>query len=91
MDQHCVVYVVYRIRIIASFLLVISIAAWEPLLIFLLPSFSTAVSDDEGGFVTDSELEINRNARYGSLVSINIFMINVLVHPDCVVGCLCSV
>lgn len=27
------------------------------------------VSDDEGGFVTDSELEINRSTRYGSLVS----------------------
>lgn len=26
------------------------------------------VSDDEGGFVTDSELEINRSTRYGSLV-----------------------
>ncbi|XP_067944042.1 coiled-coil domain-containing protein AGAP005037-like isoform X2 [Watersipora subatra] len=29
--------------------------------------FAPDISDDEGGFVTDSELEINRSTRYGSL------------------------
>ena len=42
-----------------------------------------AVSDDEGGFVTDSEVEISRNARHGSLVSsLLIRLLRLSAAPD---------